>query len=235
MKPKKVLIIDDDPLILDLITLYLKQENYQIIHATKGQEGLDLFFKHQPDLVILDLMLPDLDGLEVCQRIRQASIIPIIMLSARNEERDKVVGLGLGADDYLTKPFSSKELLARIQALFRRIEGFNKEKKEKREIIVSGNTKIDLKTYQVYINNQEIVLTAKEFELLAFLAENPNQVFTRNQLFEKVWSEDYIGESNTINVFINRLRQKLEPHSHIEIQTVRGIGYKLTLKEVRGS
>jgi len=224
----KILVVDDDQNIAELIRLYLEKEMFDVKIAYDGKKALDIFYQWTPDLVILDIMIPYMDGYEVCKQIRKTGNIPIIMLTARGEVIDKVLGLELGADDYIVKPFDPKELLARIKAVLRRTqinEGIKEEK-----LAFPGLT-IDKNEYTVTFQGNRLELPPKELELLYFLASRPNQVFTREQLLEKVWDYDYIGDSRTVDVHIKRLREKLhDDMGRWEIKTVWGVGYKFEVK-----
>ncbi|WP_077603560.1 response regulator transcription factor [Oceanobacillus sojae] len=229
MENIQILIADDEKEIRDLLKKYLDREQYQIDLAVNGEDALQLFDKKQYHLVILDLMMPKLDGIEVCRRLRAKTNVPIMMLTAKDQEVDKLLGLGLGADDYITKPFSIHEVVARVKALLRR--SFIRENDdsflEKTSIIFKDLT-INLKNYTLTIAGKEILLTAKEFELLKFFASHPEQVFTKTQLFRNVWGSDFIEDDNTVMVHIRKLRKKIEadPSNPRFIQTVWGIGYK---------
>lgn len=224
----KILVVDDDQNIAELIRIYLEKEMYEVKMAYDGKKALDSFYQWAPDLVILDIMIPHMDGYEVCKQIRKAGNIPIIMLTARGEVIDKVLGLELGADDYIVKPFDPKELLARIKAVLRRVQNNDMVKDEK---LVFPGLSIDKNDYTVTFQGNRLELPPKEMELLYFLASRPNQVFTREQLLEKVWDYDYIGDSRTVDVHIKRLREKLhDDMGRWEIKTVWGVGYKFEVK-----
>lgn len=222
-----ILIIDDDDAVRASASAALEQEGFQVIMASKGQDGLELFQSRQPDLVILDLMLPDLDGYDVCFAIRKESQVPIVILSAKDDEVDKVVGFRMGVDDYVTKPFSSAELVLRVKAILKRSKHFTFETPAPNRV-VSGDLVVDLQRREVTVGNKQINLTTKEFDLLWFLANHPNQVFTREDLSSKVWEDYFAGNPGTINVLICRLRDKIETNpAHPQyIQTVWGVGYK---------
>ncbi len=224
-----MLIADDEKEIRDLLKTYLKREWYEVDAAVDGEDALRLFEQNHYHLIILDLMMPKIDGIEVCRRIRSHTNVPILMLTAKDLEGDKILGLSMGADDYITKPFSMNEVLARIKALLRRflVLGSETRTDEKSLIQFKGLT-IDLKTYTVTAEGREISLTAKEFELLKFFAANPGQVFTKTQLFRNAWGNQYIEDDNTVMVHIRKLRKKIEsdPSDPQFIQTVWGIGYK---------
>lgn len=224
----KVLVVDDDQNIAELIRLYLEKEMYEVRIAYDGKKAVNVFYEWTPDLVILDLMIPQMDGYEVCKQIRKTGSIPIIMLTARGEVIDKVLGLELGADDYIVKPFDPKELLARVKAVLRRTQSNDLIKEEK---LVFPGISIDKNDYSVTFKGKRIEMPPKELELLYFLAFSPNQVFTREQLLEKVWDYDYIGDSRTVDVHIKRLREKLhDDMGRWEIKTVWGVGYKFEVK-----
>ncbi len=218
---KKILIADDEKNITDIIAFNLQKEGFEVVCAQDGQQALKLFDEKNPDLVLLDIMMPIMNGIEVCSQIREKSQVPIIMLTARADEVDKVLGLEMGADDYVTKPFSISELIARIKANLRRND--NMEPK----IISLGGIKIDLNRYEVSCDGKMISLTPKEFDLLKFLASNPNKVFTREELLNKVWSYEYFGDARTVDVTVRRLRMKIEnePDNPKYILTKRGVGY----------
>lgn len=223
-----ILAVDDDEHIAELIQLYLLKENYEVTMAYNGKEALKKFRDGNFQLVLLDIMLPYLDGWDVVKEIRKTSDVPVIMLTAKGESFDKVLGLELGADDYMVKPFDPKELLARIKAVLRRYE----PKEEKQEKLSFQNLEIDMARYVVTVNGEELELPPKELELLHFLASRPNKVFTREQLIEQVWGYDYLGDSRTIDVHVKRVRQKIErPGQNWEIKTVWGVGYKFEIKE----
>ncbi|WIF94164.1 response regulator transcription factor [Caminicella sporogenes] len=234
MSDIKILLVDDSKEILLLLKENFEREGYKVDTASDGQIAIDLFNKNKYHLVILDISMPKIDGIEVCRKIRTESNIPIILLTAKNEEIDKVIGLKIGADDYVTKPFGMKELLARVDAQLRRYLILNDKLYENKntKILVFGDLKIDFARYTVYKGDKEINLTAKEFELLKFFATNPNQVFTKEQIFKEVWHDDYLKDDNTVMVHIRRLRKKIEIDSKNPsyIQTVWGVGYKFTGK-----
>jgi len=220
----KIMAVDDELNILELEKLYLSREGYQIETAASGSEALAKIPSFSPDLVILDLMLPDMDGFEVCRQIRSKSSLPILMLTARKEDIDKIVGLEMGADDYLTKPFNPRELIARIRAILRRYQIGGKTA----EIIEVGRLRIDLSGHVVSLDGEPLTLRTKEFALLTALVLNPGVVFSREKLLEMVWGFDYYGETRTVDVHVNHLREKLSD-SGVNIETLRGVGYKLTV------
>ncbi|MGG0241050.1 response regulator transcription factor [Bacillus rhizoplanae] len=229
MEDIRVLIADDEKEIRDLLKKYLERELYTVDIAINGEEALRLFEQNKYNLIILDLMMPKVDGIEVCRRLRDKTNIPILMLTAKDQEVDKILGLSIGADDYITKPFSINEVVARVKALMRRflILGSNANTQEKTILTFKGLT-IDLKKYTVNVDGKEISLTGKELELLKFFTSNPEQVFTKTQLFRNVWDSNYIEDDNTVMVHIRKLRKKIEanPSDPKFIQTVWGIGYK---------
>ena len=224
---KIVLVADDERSIADIIAYNLKKENYQPVCAYDGQEAFDLFKSKNPDLLILDVMMPKINGFDLCKRIRELSDVPIIMLTARVEEIDKVFGLENGADDYVTKPFGINELMARVKANLRRIDNSIES-----DVVTYGKIRIDFNRYQVFNNDKLVILTPKEFELLKFLAMNANKVFTREELLKKVWAYEYYGDMRTVDVTIRRLRLKLEknPENPEVIATKRGVGYYFRLE-----
>jgi DNA-binding response OmpR family regulator len=223
----KVLVVDDDVNICELIRLYLEKEGCEVLMAHNGKSGLEVFVDSAPSIVILDIMLPVMDGWQVCREIRKISNIPIIMLTAKGETFDKVLGLELGADDYIVKPFEPKELVARVKAVLRRYERNGFDVME----VVFPNLVINKSTYVVKLNGKEIDLPPKELELLYFLASNPNKVFTREQLLENVWGYDFYGDSRTVDVHIKRLREKLDQPGQVwQFKTVWGVGYKFEVK-----
>ena len=228
MEKTRVLIVDDDPNINQLIKLYLEKEGYETETAERGDDALNLFKKNPPQIVLLDLMLPGMDGWQVCREIRKISTISIIMLTAKDETFDKVLGLELGADDYMTKPFDPKELIARIKAVMRRTQTAVAPERE----LAFPNLVINMSTYLVTYNGKDIEMPPKEIELLYFLAAHPNKVFTRDQLLEQVWGFDYFGDSRTVDVHIKRIREKLPGSEEYgwQIKTVWSVGYKFEVK-----
>ena len=220
-----VLVVEDDPNIRDLLELYLKKEGYQVILAADGGQGLEEFRANQPQLVLLDVMMPVMDGWQVCKAIREAGNTPVIMLTAKGETDDKVMGLKAGADDYVTKPFEMKELLARIEAVLRRAE-IQTEKPKARRLVFDKLT-IDMDAFELTVDGKKVDTPPKEMELLFYLASSPNRVYTRNQLLDEVWGFDYFGDSRTVDVHVKRLREKLEGVSEKwSVKTVWGVGYK---------
>ena len=229
---QRILIVDDDENIAELISLYLLKECYDTRIVHDGEEALKVFADFDPQLVLLDLMLPGIDGYEVCKYIRQNSQVPVIMLSAKGEVFDKVLGLELGADDYMVKPFDSKELVARAKAVMRRYQKSKQPPNEKTQNIVEyPDLSINLSNYSVVYKGNTVDMPPKELELLYFLASAPNQVFTREQLLDNIWGYEYIGDTRTVDVHIKRLREKIKDHSSWAISTVWGIGYKFELRK----
>ncbi|GAB7232604.1 response regulator [Facklamia hominis] len=224
----RILIVEDELDLANIIKDYLEKELYEVEICSQGDKAIEIFDKFKPSLVILDLMLPGMNGYEICQNIRIKSTIPILILSAKIDEFDKVKGLNLGADDYITKPFRPRELLARVNAQLRRSQVFNKENLE---IIDIENIRIYTKEYKVEKNGRDLDLSRNEFELLVFLSKNPRQVFSREQLYDRIWGFDSYGDLNTVTVTINRLRQKIEdnPKNPKYILTVWGVGYKFEI------
>lgn len=221
----KILVVDDDANICELLKIFLEKEDYQVRTAANGIEGVNYFKTYNPDLVLLDIMLPKKDGWQVCREIREISSKPIIMITAKGETFDKVLGLELGADDFVVKPFDMKELSARIKAVLRR--STTKDTKVDSEIIRYENMEISLVKYELKLCGKSIDVPPKELELLYFLASNSNHVFTRDQLLDKVWGFDYLGDSRTVDVHVKRLREKLEGVSEKwSLKTVWGVGYK---------
>ncbi len=234
MANEKILIVDDDHSICELLRLYITKEGYDTRLAYDGEEALQAFEEYKPDLVLLDWMMPRLDGKEVCLRIRQTSRVPIIMLTAKGETFDKVMGLELGADDYVVKPFDTKEVVARIKAVLRRCESGagGQDSEQQAQAIEYDNLSLDMSRYELKVGGKVVEAPPKELELLAYLAGHPNRVFTRNQLLDDVWGFDYFGDSRTIDVHIKRLREKLEGASEQwGLDTVWGVGYKFRVKD----
>ena len=219
-----ILVVDDDPNISNLIRLYLEKEGYSVVIRERGDDALQYFATDPPSLVLLDLMLPGTDGWQVCRSIRQVSSIPIIMISAKDETFDKVLGLELGADDYITKPFEGKELVARVKAVLRRCAGASNDKK----MLSFPGLTVSIEKYEVYYQGKLIEMPPKELEVLYFLASHPNSVFTREQLLEQVWGFEFYGDSRTVDVHVKRLREKLTDTEALgwQIKTVWGVGYK---------
>lgn len=225
MSQSKLLVVDDDPNICELLRLYFEKEGYQVKTASDGFEGVSLFKNFDPDLVLLDIMMPRKDGWQVCREIREVSAKPIIMITAKNETFDKVLGLELGADDFIVKPFDMKELSARVKAVLRRYNAYSKTEDD--EVVRFDQIEISLQKYELKLRGKAIDVPPKELELLYFLARNCNRVFTRDQLLDKVWGYDYLGDSRTIDVHVKRLREKLDGVSDKwALKTVWGVGYK---------
>ena len=228
MATAKILIADDDRNIVELLRLYIEKEGYSTVIAYDGKQAISTFKNENPDLVVLDVMMPEADGWQVCKEIRKTSDTPIIMLTAKGETFDKVLGLELGADDYMVKPFETKELIARIKAVLRR---FDTKEKVSEDEVAYENISVNLVNYELKLNGEIIEIPPKELELLHFLASNPNRVFTREQLLEEVWGFDYFGDSRTVDVHIKRLREKLEGvDGNWQLKTVWGVGYKFEVR-----
>ena len=240
---KTILIVDDEKPIVDILIYNLEKEGYKTIEAYDGETGIEMAFSQKPDLILLDIMLPKVDGLTVCKRIRNSMNIPIIMISAKDEEIDKILGLELGADDYITKPFSVRELVARVKANLRKAEVAKekpviqentvKDTTPKDHVIALGEIYINLDKFEVKVRNKPIDLTLREFEVLRYLANQPGQVVTREDLLEKVWGYEYYGDIRTVDVTIRRIREKIEldTSSPKLLITKRGVGYYLSSKE----
>ncbi len=223
----KILIVDDEPNIVDILKANLEREGYTTITATDGATGLEMGISMKPDLILLDCMLPRMDGFDVCRKLRLQTNIPILMLTAKSEEIDKVLGLELGADDYITKPFSVREVLARVKAQLRRMSLAENEVSDNSKVMTFGELEIDTDAYQVRRAGNVLELTLREFELVRFLAQNAGQVFSREALLEKVWGYEYYGDVRTVDVTVRRTREKLEPDqsNYRYILTKRGVGY----------
>ena len=231
---QKILIVDDDVNIAELISLYLTKECYDTLMVHDGEDAISKFASYKPNLILLDLMLPGIDGYEVCREIRKTSSVPIIMLSAKGEIFDKVLGLELGADDYIIKPFDSKELVARVKAVLRRFHPVGavtaEVSEQKGDYVEYPDLIINQSNYSVQYYGQNIEMPPKELELFYFLASHPNQVFTREQLLDHIWGYEYIGDTRTVDVHIKRLREKIKDHVSWGLSTVWGIGYKFEVK-----
>ena len=239
MLKQKILIVDDDENIAELISLYLEKEQYDTEMAHDGEEALQIIDVYNPDLILLDIMLPGIDGYEVCQQVRKTRDVPIIMLSAKGEVFDKVLGLKMGADDYLVKPFDANELVARVSAVLRRAGNSKSEEADSTtatdfehtgDYIEYDNLIVNISNYSVTFEGQSIEMPPKELELLYFIASHPNQVFTRDQLLNQLWGYDFVGDTRTVDVHIKRLREKLGNKYNWSIQTVYRIGYKFEVK-----
>ncbi|MEW4237052.1 response regulator transcription factor [Bacillus thuringiensis] len=228
---KKILVVDDEIEIVELIELYLSQENFHILKAFDGESALHILQSTRIDLLITDIMMPKLNGYRLIRRIRKEKELPIILISAKNERHDKILGLDLGADDYITKPFDPLELIARVQAQMRRYYRFNNGKTTS-EVLTIGDLELHQVSCTVYIKGIETILTSTEFKILELFMTHPNQLFTKRQLFERIWREDYCGYDNTVMVHISNLRDKIEDNSKapIYIQTIRGLGYVFKVK-----
>jgi two-component system OmpR family response regulator len=222
---KSVLVVEDEPTLVATLRYNLEREGHRVLTAADGEAGLSLARSQHPDLVLLDLMLPGMSGLELCRILRRESTVPILMLTARAEETDKVVGLELGADDYVTKPFSMRELIARVGALLRRAE---LAPPTEREVIVAGDLQVDLRRREASRDGKQLQLKPKEYELLVFLLKNRGRAFTRDQLLNQVWGYDFAGDTRTVDVHVSWLRQKIEtqPSKPVRLITVRGVGYR---------
>lgn len=224
----KILVVDDDPSICEVLRLYLEKDGYSVSIANDGETALKRFTEMPQDIMLIDIMLPKMDGNQLCREIRQISNVPIIMISAKEETFDKVLALELGADDYIIKPFDAKEVIARIKAVLRRTKSKNFEEIK---VIEYDNLSINLTNYELKVQGKPIPTPPKELELIYHLASNPNRVFTRDQLLDEVWGFDYYGDSRTVDVHVKRLREKLEGASNEwELKTVWGVGYKFDLK-----
>ncbi|MFD1736505.1 response regulator transcription factor [Bacillus salitolerans] len=228
MEKDTILIVEDEREIGELVRDYLHIDGYKVILSFDGEDGMLAFEKEQPSLVVLDIMLPKLNGIEVCRKIRSVSNIPIIMMSAKKSDTDKIIGLGIGADDYITKPFSPSELVARIKAQLRRYHQFSVQSIPQNRTLKVQDLEIDIQGYNVYVSGNQIELSGKEFQLLHYLAANTGQVFSKEQLFNQIWGYDTYGDMNTVTVYIRKIREKIEfdPSNPTYIKTVWGIGYK---------
>lgn len=225
----KILIVDDDENICELLRLYLEKDGFETVVANDGEQAVEYAAKYTPDLILLDIMLPKLDGWQVCREIRKSSDVPIIMLTAKGETFDKILGLELGADDYISKPFDTKEVIARIKAVLRRSS--DKDKASQIQEVKYDKLRINLTNYELEVNGVKIDTPPKELELIYHLASNPNRVYTRDQLLDEVWGFDYYGDSRTVDVHVKRLREKLENVSdRWSLKTVWGVGYKFEVK-----
>ncbi|MBQ2941781.1 MAG: response regulator transcription factor [Clostridia bacterium] len=233
MDKKKILVVDDERAIGDILKINLEREGYAVAVAMDGEEGANMAFSLNPDLVLLDVMLPKMDGFEVCKKIRRESEVPIVMLTARTEEIDKILGLELGADDYVTKPFSVRELMARVKANLRRTVSKENIPDTEENTIKIGEITINTASYELRKSGKVIELTLREFELVKYLAESPNRIFSRETLLEKVWGYEYYGDMRTVDVTVRRLREKIEddPGEPKYIMTRRGVGYYFSKEE----
>ena len=228
MGKQKILIVDDDLHIAELISLYMMKDGYETEEVYDGREAIRKAESFQPDLILLDLMLPGMDGYQVCTEIRKTSRVPIIMLTAKGETFDKVLGLELGADDYIVKPFDPKELVARVKAVLRRYEP--KQEETDKNLLKFDGLEINLSNYSVSYEGKTLDFPPKEFELLSFLAQNPNRVFTREQLLDRIWGYEYVGDTRTVDVHVKRIREKLNSEDEWGIRTVWSVGYKFGQK-----
>ena len=228
MGKQKILIVDDDKHIAELISLYMMKDGYETEEVYDGREAIRKAESFQPDLILLDLMLPGMDGYQVCTEIRKTSRMPIIMLTAKGETFDKVLGLELGADDYIVKPFDPKELVARVKAVLRRYEP--KQEEADKNLLKFDALEINLSNYSVSYEGKTLDFPPKEFELLSFLAQNPNRVFTREQLLDRIWGYEYVGDTRTVDVHVKRIREKLNSEDEWGIRTVWSVGYKFGQK-----
>ena len=232
MANEKILVVDDDNNICELLRLYLTKEGYQVTTANDGEEGLEKFNQLKPDMVLLDVMMPKMDGLEVCRRIRKLGNTPVMMLTAKGETFDKVLGLELGADDYMVKPFDTKEVVARIKAVLRRCTAATTQTESTEGVIEFDNLRLDMNSYELRVKGKVVEAPPKELELLNCLASHPNRVYTRDQLLDEVWGFEYYGDSRTIDVHVKRLREKLAGASDKwELKTVWGVGYKFEVRQ----
>ena len=224
---QKILVVDDDQHIAELISLYLMKDGYDTQEVYDGKQALEAVTTYEPDLILLDLMLPGMDGYQVCTEVRKTSKVPIIMLTAKGETFDKVLGLELGADDYIVKPFDPKELVARVKAVLRRYEaGSAKEEEDDGQVLRYPDLEINLSNYTVMYHGKNVDFPPKEFELLHFLASNPKRVFTREQLLDRIWGYEYAGDTRTVDVHVKRIREKLNQDDEWGIRTVWSVGYK---------
>lgn len=228
----KILVVDDDLNICELLKLYLENDGYVVFTANDGQEAVEMFQNKTPDLVLLDIMLPKKDGWQVCREIRKTSSAPIIMLTAKGETFDKVLGLELGADDYVVKPFDAKEVMARVKAVLRRTTGYSESTETEKKVVIYDNLEINIQNYEMKVKGVPVDTPPKELELIYHFASNPNRVYTRDQLLDEVWGFDYYGDSRTVDVHVKRLREKLEGVSDKWcLKTVWGVGYKFETKD----
>ena len=228
----KILVVDDDLNICELLKLYLENDGYVVYTANDGKQAVDMFKNKTPDLVLLDIMLPKMDGWQVCREIRKTSSVPIIMLTAKGETFDKVLGLELGADDYVVKPFDTKEVMARVKAVLRRTKGDSEATEDKKKTVIYDNLEINIQNYEMKVKGVTVDTPPKELELIYHFASNPNRVYTRDQLLDEVWGFDYYGDSRTVDVHVKRLREKLEGVSDKWcLKTVWGVGYKFETKD----
>lgn len=231
MEKETILIVDDEKEIRNLIEIYLKNEGYQVLKAADGLEAIDVLEKHEVQLIILDVMMPKMDGIQACMKIREEKNMPIIMLSAKSQDMDKIMGLTTGADDYLTKPFNPLELVARVKSQLRRYTRLNIPYQKQEDEIDAGGLNINIATHEVKVEGREVKLTPREFDILELLARNKGIVFSVEKIFERVWKEDYYESDNTVMVHIRKIREKIEtnPRKPQYIKTVWGVGYKFEI------
>lgn len=225
----KILVADDEAEIIEILELYLEKDGFEVIKAGDGLEAWELLQKNEIDMAILDIMMPNIDGFNLTKKIREHYNIPILILSAKNQDNDKILGLGLGADDYITKPFNPLEVSARVQAQLRRFYNLNINTTDEKKKIIIGKVSLDIFNVVVKVNDEEVSLTSLEYKILKLLMENSGKIFTKREIFESVWEEDYFGDDNTIMVHISNLREKIEPNPKkpIYLKTIRGLGYKI--------
>lgn len=225
-----ILVVDDEPVFIEALTISLEREGFGVVAAADGPAALKAISEKDPDLILLDVMLPGMSGIDVCREIRKSSSVPVIMVTAKGEEIDAVVGLEVGADDYITKPYRLRELIARIRAILRRSENSPKEDETSSnpEVLVEGAVRLDLERHELSVDGELVSLALREFELLSYLMENSGRVVTRESLMQNVWGWDYIGDTKTIDVHVKRLRSKIEsdPSAPLRISTIRGVGYR---------
>lgn len=233
VKMQYILIADDNPDITDVLAAYARKEDFEPVIASDGEEAVRLFQKHNPAVVLLDVMMPKEDGYEVCRKIRARSDVPVILITARGEDFEKIMGLDIGADDYIVKPFSPSEVMARVRAVVRRMEKKNKESSSEGQMLCIGDLVINLDEYTLHIAGTKMAMTKKEIETMWTLANNPNKVFTRDNLLDSLWGFDYFGDSRTVDSHIKRLRAKLDTveHPSWNIKTIWGVGYKFEIEE----
>ena len=228
-KKKMILIADDERGIHESLRMYLTREGYEVYSVFKGDDVMEAFTRMQPDLIILDIMMPGRSGTQVCADIRAISMVPIIMLTAKGEEVDKLLGFALGADDYIVKPFSPREIVSRIQVIFRRLNQMSNDSAMGK--LTVGNTRIDLKCYEVFVEDRQVLLSPKEVEILHLMAGHPRQVFTREQLLDNIWGFDFNGDPRVVDTSIKRIRKKLPENTDILLKSVYGVGYKVEVRE----
>lgn len=228
-RKKLILIADDEVGIHESLRLYLTREGYEVYSVFRGSDVMEAFTRMRPDLVILDIMMPGRSGTQVCTDIRAVSMTPVIMLTAKGEEVDRLLGFALGADDYIVKPFSPREVVSRIQVIFRRLNSLQVAPENSR--LQVGNTEIDLRCYEVRVNGENVVLSPKEVEILHLMASQPRQVFTREQLLDSIWGFDFDGDSRVVDTSIKRIRKKLPPDTSLQLRAVYGVGYKIEVED----